>query len=187
MKRGDTLQERIKKLRKALGLTQQEFADHIGIKRNTVATYEIGRNVPLDPVIKSICREFNVNETWLRTGDGDMFVPRSREDELAAFMEQLLQSEPDDIRRRFVSAISRLSTKELEVLEKAAMSLVEEIPKQDKNTDPTDLPAIQTIAPPPNTQTDEQIDQEVERYRQQLLFEKKMDSQASSAKESGVG
>ena len=69
------LNERLKKLRKALDLTQQEFADRIGVKRNTIATYEIGRNTPLDAVIASICREFNVSETWLRTGEGEMFLP----------------------------------------------------------------------------------------------------------------
>ena len=69
------MNERLKKLRKALDLTQQEFADRIGVKRNTIATYEIGRNTPLDAVIASICREFNVSETWLRTGEGEMFLP----------------------------------------------------------------------------------------------------------------
>ena len=67
------MHDRIKKLRKALDLTQQEFADRIGIKRNTIANYETGRNDPIDSVISLICREFNVNEKWLRFGDGEMF------------------------------------------------------------------------------------------------------------------
>lgn len=67
------MNERIKQLRKELGLTQQQFADKIGIKRTTIATYENGRNSPIDAVISLICREFNVNETWLRNGSGDMF------------------------------------------------------------------------------------------------------------------
>lgn len=74
------MNERMKKLRKALDITQQEFADKIGIKRNSYANYETGRNVPIDAIIVSICREFNVNETWLRTGEGDMFVEISEED-----------------------------------------------------------------------------------------------------------
>lgn len=69
------LGERIKKVRRALDLTQQEFADRIGSKRNTVATYEVGRIAPSAAVISLICREFNVNETWLRTGEGEMFNP----------------------------------------------------------------------------------------------------------------
>ena len=63
------MNERIKEVRKSLGLTQQEFADRIGVKRNTVATYEGGRNIPIDSVVSLICKEFNVNEEWLRTGD----------------------------------------------------------------------------------------------------------------------
>ncbi|MCD8348790.1 MAG: helix-turn-helix transcriptional regulator [Lachnospiraceae bacterium] len=68
------MKNRIKKIRKELDLTQQEFADRIGIKRGAVANYEIGRNMPADSVISLICREFHVNEEWLRTGEGDMFI-----------------------------------------------------------------------------------------------------------------
>ena len=67
------MNERIKKLRKTLDLTQQEFGDRLGIKRNTIATYESGRNDPIDAVISLICKEFNVNEEWLRDGVGEMF------------------------------------------------------------------------------------------------------------------
>lgn len=68
------MEARLKAVRKAVGLTQQEFADRLGIKRGAVANYEIGRNDPIDAVISLICREFNVNETWLRTGEGEMFA-----------------------------------------------------------------------------------------------------------------
>ena len=67
---GEALHTRIKKLRKSLDLTQQKFADALGIKQTTVASYEIGRIVPSDSTIKLICREFDVNEDWLRTGEG---------------------------------------------------------------------------------------------------------------------
>ena len=65
--------ERIKELRKALGLNQTDFGNRIGLKQGSVAGYENGARTPLDAVITSICREFNVNEVWLRTGVGDMF------------------------------------------------------------------------------------------------------------------
>lgn len=74
------MNERMKRLRKALDITQQEFADKIGIKRNSYANYETGRNIPIDAIIVSICREFNVNETWLRTGEGKMFIEIPEED-----------------------------------------------------------------------------------------------------------
>lgn len=66
--------ERIKELRKALGMTQEKFAERIGLKRNSVALIELGRDTS-DQTIFAICREFRVNEEWLRTGAGDMFVP----------------------------------------------------------------------------------------------------------------
>lgn len=69
------MSERIKRIRKMLDLTQQEFADRISIKRNTIANYESGRNEPVDSVISLICREYGVNEIWLRTGEGEMFTP----------------------------------------------------------------------------------------------------------------
>lgn len=82
---GDNLNERIKKLRKALDLTQQEFGRRIGMKQNTIALIEGGRKTS-EQTIFAICREFNVNEVWLRTGEGDMFnpAPYNALDELAA-------------------------------------------------------------------------------------------------------
>lgn len=68
------MKERIKQLRKALGMTQQKFADAIGVKQNTVAQYEIGRNEPIDSVVNLICKEYNVNPDWLRDGTGEMFI-----------------------------------------------------------------------------------------------------------------
>ena len=67
------MNERIKELRKALNLTQDAFAKQLGLKRNTVGNYETGNRVPSDQSIFSICREFNVNEEWLRNGTGEMF------------------------------------------------------------------------------------------------------------------
>lgn len=69
------MKDRIKKLRKFFDMTQQDFADRIGVKRNTIGQYEIGRNEPIETVINLICREFNVNEEWLRYGEGEMFNP----------------------------------------------------------------------------------------------------------------
>lgn len=66
--------DRIKQLRKALGLTQAKFGEIIGLKQNSVALIEAGRETS-DQTIFAICREFRVNEAWLRTGEGEMFVP----------------------------------------------------------------------------------------------------------------
>ena len=85
------MRERLKQLRKTLGITQQEFADKIGIKRNTYANYETGRNTPIDAIILSICREFNVSESWLRNGEGEMFKERSPSEEVGYYVEDLLE------------------------------------------------------------------------------------------------
>lgn len=71
--------ERIKKVRQTKKLTQQELADKMGVKRNTIAIYETNRSTPSTAVIALICRTFQVNETWLRTGEGEMFLPQSEE------------------------------------------------------------------------------------------------------------
>ena len=85
------MNERIKKLRKALDLTQQKFADKLGVKRNTVGQWECGINALTGQVVLSICRTFDVNETWLRTGEGEMFVQHSPADEVGYYVEDLLE------------------------------------------------------------------------------------------------
>ena len=111
------MKERIKMLRKALDLTQQEFADRIGIKRNSYANYETGRNTPIDAIIVSICREFNVNEEWLRNGTGEMF--KSDRDTAIVRLENLLASEPDDsFKHHLINKLADLSPSEWNSLEK---------------------------------------------------------------------
>lgn len=94
MKGGENVKDRIRKIRRELDLTQQEFADRLGIKRGTIANYELGRNEPVDSVVSLICREFGVNEEWLRNGTGDMFNQNS-EDELRALTEKYNLSAAD--------------------------------------------------------------------------------------------
>lgn len=117
------MNERLKKLRKVLNLTQQEFADRIGIKRNTMGQYEIGRNEPLDAVIVSICREFDVNEEWLRYGTGDMFIKFDRNTSIAKLTKQLLNEEEDSFKSRFISMLANLTVEEWEFLERKAKEL----------------------------------------------------------------
>lgn len=100
--------ERIRYLRKnILNLTQDEFAKPI-CSRSNLGNIESGRIAVTDRTILDICREYNVNETWLRTGEGEMFLKRSTEDEIAAFMGDILKDEEPNFRRRFISALARL-------------------------------------------------------------------------------
>ena len=85
--------ERIKAIRKALGLTQQKFGERIGVKGNTIAQYELGRNEPVDSVLSLLCREFNVSEEWLRTGQGEMFKQLSQAELAARTVGEALSSD----------------------------------------------------------------------------------------------
>ena len=108
--------ERIKQIRKKEGLTQTQFGERIGVKGNTITNYETGLRTPTDAVLKSICREFNVNENWLRTGEGEMFKPLSRSETIARFAGELMKDEDDSFRRQLVEALAQLDEKEWEVL-----------------------------------------------------------------------
>lgn len=126
------MNERIKKLRKALDLTQQAFADRIGLKRNTIAQYEIGRNEPIDAVILSICREFDVNEDWLRTGNGEMFVEMTEQDKVMKYTGLLLKDEDSVVASAIQTLIvtyEQLDEASKATLEKIALQYIENLKK----------------------------------------------------------
>lgn len=120
------MKDRLKKIRKSLDMTQLKFAERIGVKQNTVAQYEIGRNEPIDSVITLICREFNVNETWLRTGEGEMFLEVSKDEEIASFVGRIQMEDKINFKKRFVSALAKLDEDEWEVLEKLVLEMCKE-------------------------------------------------------------
>lgn len=94
------MKDRIKALRKELGLTQEKFSERLSIKRNTIAKYETGRNEPIDAVISLICKEFDVNEEWLRTGKGgpdNMFKKTSKDDEFNRVAKMICQDRDNDV------------------------------------------------------------------------------------------
>lgn len=84
------MNERIKKLRNALDLTMEKFGAQLGVKRNTVSQWESGTNSVTDQVIKSICREFNVDYIWLTTGEGEMFRQIDPDDEVAMYVSEVI-------------------------------------------------------------------------------------------------
>lgn len=119
------LKDRIKQIRKTIGLNQSDFGKQIGVKGNTIGNYEIGLRTPSDAVILSICREFNVSEQWLRNGEGDMFVSVSKKQEIAAFAGRIMSGTPDDFRLRFVAALAELSEEHWKLIEEMVEKLSE--------------------------------------------------------------
>lgn len=120
------MQNRIKQVRKALNLNQAEFGERIGVKQSTVTAYECGNRTPLDAVIAMICKTFNVNETWLRTGEGEMFAPVDPENQLMEWAVRVLADSSDSFRARFVRMMMGLTDKEWAVLEEKARQLLDE-------------------------------------------------------------
>lgn len=127
------MNERLKKLRKTLDLTQQEFADKVGTPRDNIGGYETGRRKPSDAVISLICKtnfppKGKVNENWLRTGEGgddNMFIGAPRDEQISNFVGELLKGEEDSFKRRFISMLAALDESDWESLKKMVELLQE--------------------------------------------------------------
>ena len=117
------MKERIKKIRKELNLTQQEFAERLGTARNNIAGYEAGSRNPSDAVISLICTKFKVNETWLREGTGEMFLQLDMEDQLMEWAGRILGGHESTFKKRFVTMLMNLSEDEWKLIEEKAKFL----------------------------------------------------------------
>ena len=174
-----------------MDLTQQEFADRIGVKRNTVATYELGRNKPVDAVASLICREFRVNEEWLRNGTGEMFQSRPY-DELDMLLGKY--NLPEVFRALIVRFLELKPEQQEAVVEymydvatdltfAADLMVAADLAAEDSATN---VPVV-----PPGYSSREELEAEADEFaamaREQFLSEKRRESQASSAKDSGGG
>ena len=111
------MNKRISLVRKQKGLNQDDFADQLGLTKNFISLIETGKREPSDRTVKDICREFCVNETWLRTGEGEMFLDVSREEEIADLTNKLLSEESDSFKNRLISALARLTDEQWDLFE----------------------------------------------------------------------
>ena len=119
---------RTKELRDSLGLTQQKFADRLGITRGAVANWDLDRSDPSDAVISLICREFNVREAWLRDGEGEMLEVKPRAEELGELVRKLLADRPESFRSRLITSLLRFepNSPEWQILENIYNSIAAE-------------------------------------------------------------
>lgn len=109
--------ERVKEIRTALSLTLEKFGENLGVGKTAISKIEKNERSLTDQMAKSICREYNVNENWLRTGEGDMFIKMTRNDELSQFVGQLMATEDDSFKKRLVSALAALDENGWDILE----------------------------------------------------------------------
>lgn len=119
------MKDRIKKVRKDNRLTQVEFGEKIGVKGNTVTNYETGLRTPTDAVLLSICREFSVDQEWLKNGVGEPYVKKSKDEQISEMLGEIQRTGEDSFKHRLVSALSKLDDTEWDVLEKFIDSISE--------------------------------------------------------------
>lgn len=119
---------RIKELRNSLDLTQQKFADRLGIQRGIIGKYEVDVSAPSDAVISLICREFHVREAWLRDGEGEMLEVKPRAEELGELVRKLLADRPESFRSRLITSLLRFEpdSPEWQILENIYNSIAAE-------------------------------------------------------------
>lgn len=122
------MKDRIKELRTKLNKSQTDFAKSISVSRSAVCKMESGENYPSEQTIHLICTEYNVNDDWLRTGKGEMFIEVSQEEEIANLTYKLLTEESDSFKNRLISALSRLTDEQWDLLEQ----VIDDISAQKK-------------------------------------------------------
>jgi len=119
---------RIKLVRKDANLTMEMFGQRLGVTRTAISNIENGHRSVTPQMVRSICREFDINEEWLKTGNGEMKVNLTKNQEIVDFMGALTNNTSDsDFRKRFIVALSKLSLDEWKVIEK----LIDDINKKE--------------------------------------------------------
>lgn len=120
--------ERVKKIRKALGLTLEKFGEKLGLKKNTMSAIETGRNSLTEQNIKAICREFNVDYMWLTTGEGEMFV--ESDDSAMELIDRIMFGE-NEFHKNLFKTFARLDEQELLALESILDKFIETTKEKD--------------------------------------------------------
>jgi transcriptional regulator with XRE-family HTH domain len=122
------LNERIIAIRKSErhNLSQEAFAKKLNLSRNFINQVECGKKNLSDRSILDICEVFDVNEEWLRTGNGEMFLPINQEKELAKLTVDFLKSEPESFRRRVIAYLAKMTDEQWKMVE----DMVDELAKK---------------------------------------------------------
>lgn len=120
----DTISARIAAVIKASGLTKTAFAEKLNVSQSFVSRLAVGASVPSDRTILDICREFNVSERWLRTGEGEMFVQLSREEEITKFAMEIIRDPGSEFQRQLLTTMARLEPAQWKLMEQMLDQLI---------------------------------------------------------------
>lgn len=126
------MKERIAEVRKAVGLSQAEMADRLGLSRNFISLMENGNRIPSDRTVTDICREFGVNRVWLETGVGEPFQPKDKREELKAVFADVLSGRQSE-KNAFIEAMAQLPEDVFPVLVKSWIAAAEEMKQKLKS------------------------------------------------------
>ncbi len=127
------MQNRIKEIRKYYKETQKTFGEKLNVSKSTIEAMEYGKRDATDRIVADICRVFNVNEEWLRTGEGEMFRPKTRNDEIADIFEKIYEAPPDDFQVALVKEICKMNDEQIAALKEFVLNLAEEIKPKNEN------------------------------------------------------
>lgn len=125
---------RLKQIRKFQNMTMEEFGRLLGVTKTAISRLEKGERSLTEQMIKSVCREFNVNEEWLRSGSGEMFKQFPKEDERAALVSDLLEDVDNPVYaliEGIMKTYFQLDPKSQKVLKQFSSNLLCNLKKED--------------------------------------------------------
>lgn len=118
------MNERIRELREFLGKSQEDFAQSLELSRNYISLVENGQRNMSSHTIKVLCTLYDVNENWLRTGEGMMFVEKTEDEEISEMLADIQLSGSSSFKHRLAVALARLDDNGWKWLEEFVNSIV---------------------------------------------------------------
>ena len=118
--RGTAMNQRMKMVRETLGMSQANFAESADIGLGVIKNIDSNRTEPNDHFYNVLCARYNINRTWLETGEGEMFVEMSRAEKIGRFVADVLEDEPDSFRRKLIDILIELDADGWQKLKEAA-------------------------------------------------------------------
>lgn len=130
------MKDRLILIRKKANLTAKDFGNKLGVAQSTISSIETGVRQPSNQLINSICREFDVNEHWLRTGEGEMFNELTREEELTRFFAKTLKNPESKTMRALIYTLAQLPDEALDAWADFAIRFYEALQKEKSGQPP---------------------------------------------------